>query len=224
MDTGDWALDPADRLRIRAADEAGLPYLVLRDGDGVQRIAALRSHAASLVIGRDRASDVSVPWDDRVSRTHAQLARVGASWSIEDHGLSRNGTFVNEERVTERRRLRHGDVIRVGHTTILFRAPAPTDADATAPESRLAPPPPLSAGQRRVLRALCKPCLAPGGPHAPASNEAIAAELHLSVDAVKTHLRALFEKFEIGALARSAKRAELAKRAFQTGAISDADL
>lgn len=221
METGDWALDPADRLRIREADERGLPFLVLRDGDGVQRIAPLRSHAASLVIGRDRASDVAVPWDDRVSRTHAQLARVGMSWSIEDHGLSRNGTFVNEERVTERRRLRHGDVIRVGHTTILFRAPDAADVAETAPESRIAPPPPLSAGQRRVLRALCRPCLAPGGPHAPASNEAIAAELHLSVDAVKAHLRQLFRRFDIESLPQIQKRTALVRIAIEAGSLRD---
>ena len=221
MDTGDWALDPADRLRIREADQRGLPFLVLRDGDGTQRIAALRSHAASLVIGRDRASDISVSWDDRVSRTHAQLTRIGASWSIEDHGLSRNGTFVNEERLVDRRRLNHGDVIRVGHTTILFRDPAPSDVDVTAPESRLVPPPPLSAGQRRVLRALCRPCLAPGGPHAPASNEAIAAELHLSVDAVKAHLRQLFRRFDIESLPQIQKRTALVRIALEAGALRE---
>jgi hypothetical protein len=221
VDTGDWALDPADRMRIREADRRGLPFLVMRDGEGVQRILALRSHASSLVIGRDRASDIAIPWDDRVSRTHAQLVRIGASWSVEDPGLSRNGTYVNEERVVDRRRLGHGDVIRVGHTTLLFRAPAASDAAATAPESRLAPPPPLSAGQRRVLRALCRPCMAPGGPHAPASNEAIAAELHLSVDAVKAHLRQLFRRFDIESLPQIQKRTALVRIALEAGALRD---
>ena len=44
------------------------------------------------------------------------------------------------------------------------------------------------------------------------------------MDAVKTHLRALFEKFGVGDLPRQAKRAELVKRAFQLGAISPRDL
>ena len=40
-----------------------------------------------------------------------------------DDGLSRNGTFVNGERVTRRRRLLDGDELRIGSTTIRFRAP-----------------------------------------------------------------------------------------------------
>ncbi len=221
VDIGVWALDPADRIRIREADERGLPYLVLRDGEGAQRILPLRSHATSLAIGRDRASEVAIPWDDRVSRTHAQLTRVGSSWSIEDQGLSRNGTFVNEERINARRRLHHGDVGRVGHTTVMFRSPEEPEAQATAPEIALVPPRALSAGQRRVLQALCRPCLAPGGPHAPASNEAIAAELHLSVDAVKAHLRMLFRRFDIEDLPQIQKRTALVRLAVEAGALRD---
>ncbi|MGD9571126.1 MAG: FHA domain-containing protein [Thermoleophilia bacterium] len=221
MDIGVWALDPADRIQIREADAHGLPYLVLRDGEGVQRILPLRSHASALAIGRDRASEVAIPWDDRVSRTHAQLVRVGASWSVEDQGLSRNGTFVNEERITARRRLHHGDVVRVGHTTVMFRAPGETEAQATAPEVALVPPRALSPGQRKVLQALCRPCLAPGGPHAPASNDAIAAELHLSVDAVKAHLRMLFRRFDIEDLPQIQKRTALVRLAVEAGALRD---
>ncbi|MGH2919200.1 MAG: response regulator transcription factor, partial [Solirubrobacteraceae bacterium] len=57
----------------------------------------------------------------------------------------------------------------------------------------------------------------------PASNQQIADELVVSVEAVKTHLRALFDKFAVGDLPRQAKRGQLVKRAFQTGAISTKD-
>ena len=40
----------------------------------------------------------------------------------------------------------------------------------------------------------------------PATNQAIAEELHLSVDAVKTHMRALFEKLEVEDLPQNRKR------------------
>jgi hypothetical protein len=46
----------------------------------------------------------------------------------------------------------------------------------------------------------------------------------LSVEAVKTHLRVLFERFDVGELPRQSKRVELVKRAFQSGTISPRDL
>ena len=94
-----WPTDPKDRMRVREAETAGEPFLVLRDGDGVQRIVVLDSERAQAVIGRAPDSEVAIEWDDRVSRTHAKLERVGREWSVEDDGLSRNGTYVNEERV-----------------------------------------------------------------------------------------------------------------------------
>ena len=75
-----------------------------------------------------------------------------------------------------------------------------------------------------MLIALCRPFRDDDGFATPASNQQIADELVLSVEAVKTHLRALFEKFGVGDLPRQAKRAELVKRAFQLGAISPRDL
>jgi len=221
---GLWPADPRDRLRIREAEATGAPFLVLRDDSGVQRIVPLADDQGTAIVGRSPDSDVPIEWDDRVSRTHAQLTRVGSRWHVEDDGLSRNGTFVNEQRVHRRRALSDGDGVRVGHTAIVFRAPvaAPGASLATAPESRLAEPPPVSAGQRRVLEALCRPCLAPGGPHPPASNEQIAAELHLSIDAVKAHLRQLFRRFDIEELPQIQKRTALVRIAIQAGILRSA--
>jgi hypothetical protein len=42
----------------------------------------------------------------------------------------------------------------------------------------------------------------------------------LSVDAVKTHMRALFDRFELRDVAQSHKRLRLAERAFESGALS----
>ena len=221
---GLWPTDPRDRLRIREAEAVGTPFLVLRDDAGAQRIVPISDDRAAAVIGRSADNDVPIEWDDRVSRTHAQLTRVGRRWHVEDEGLSRNGTFVNEQRVHGRRALRDGDVVRVGHTAIVFRAPLSGGGASmpTAPESRLAEPPPLSAGQRRVLDALCRPCLAPGGPHPPASNERIAAELHLSIDAVKAHLRQLFRRFDIEELPQIQMRTALVRIAIEAGILRSA--
>lgn len=224
-DKGLWPTDPRDRLRIREAEAAGSSFLVLRDEGGAQRIVALLDERAAAVIGRSPESEVPIEWDDRVSRTHAQLLRVGRRWYVEDEGLSRNGTFVNEQRVHGRRGLGDGDVIRVGHTAIAFHTPVAGAGASlpTTPESRLAEPPPLSPGQRRVLAALCRPCLVPAGPHPPASNEQIAAELHLSVDAVKAQLRQLFRRFDIEELPQIQKRTALVRLTIEGGILRSAD-
>jgi len=214
-----WPGDPRDRMHIREAERAGKPFLVMRDEEGQQRLVTLADDPGTVVVGRSEDSDVPVPWDDRVSRTHAQLVRVGTRWYVEDDGLSRNGTWVNEERVTGRRALGDGDVLRVGHTAVLVRIPSQGTSDPTRPESRFAPAAPLPPGQRRVLEALCRPCLAPGGPHPPASNEQIAGELHLSVDAVKAHLRQLFRRFDIEHLPQIQKRTALVRITIESGIL-----
>jgi pSer/pThr/pTyr-binding forkhead associated (FHA) protein len=65
-----------------------------------------------------------------VSGRHARIARDGDSFVVEDLE-SRNGTFVNGERIT-RRVLRHGDVVLVGKHTLLFDAEAAGGAAGAA--------------------------------------------------------------------------------------------
>jgi DNA-binding CsgD family transcriptional regulator len=82
----------------------------------------------------------------------------------------------------------------------------------------------VSAAQRRVLLALCRPFKDGAAFATPATNKQIAEELHLSVDAVKTHLRALFEKFEVTELPQNKKRAGLVERALQSGLVREQEL
>ena len=120
--------------------------------------------------------------------------------------------------------LRDGDVIRVGRTRIRFRAPVAGGGDSTVISSDLAEAAAgVSPAQRRVLVALCRPFKEGAAFASPATNAQIAAELHLSVDAVKTHLRALFEKFDLADAPQSRKRVDLVQRAMQTGLISERD-
>ena len=59
----------------------------------------------------------------------------------------------------------------------------------------------------------------------PATNQHIADELFLSVDAVKgDHLRGLSEKFGIGDVEENRKRALLVERALTTGMVGERDL
>ena len=88
----------------------GQPFLLYRDGKGRQQLLELDRDRVS--IGRRVGCDLALPWDDEVSRVHAELQRMGTEWVACDDGLSYNGTFVNGERVRGRRRLAAGDVVR----------------------------------------------------------------------------------------------------------------
>jgi pSer/pThr/pTyr-binding forkhead associated (FHA) protein len=110
----------------------GFAFLLYRDGGGTQRIFPLEdSSYRKPVVGRDPASDVNLPWDPKVSGLHAELERVGDDWVIVDDGLSRNGTYVNGERLHGRCKLREGDLVRFGETIALFRKPLTASPDAT---------------------------------------------------------------------------------------------
>src|SRR4051812_24668659 len=152
------AASPAELQERLEAARGGLPFLVLDDADGRQVIVQLRASGTRLTIGRRETNDVALPWDERASRVHAELENVGGDWVLIDDGLSSNGTWVNEARLAGRRRLRDGDVIRVGGTLIAFCAPSETSA-ATALGDDASSPRHVSPGQLRVLVALCRPRL-----------------------------------------------------------------
>ena len=67
----------------------------------------------------------------------------------------------------------------------------------------------LSDAQKRVLLALCRPFKDASAFVTPATNQEIAAELYLSVEAVKKHMRALFERFGVEELPQYEKRNRL---------------
>jgi pSer/pThr/pTyr-binding forkhead associated (FHA) protein len=214
---------PADVAARLEAEREGLPHLVLRDGSKTQLIVQLRGDR-SLTIGRGDGADLQLHWDPDVSRAHAEIERVGGCWTICDDGLSRNGTFVNGERIGRRQRLRDEDLLALGHTVLIFRDSAGAGLSETNFGDSDVRPPVLSEAQRRVLTALCRPYKTSGPFTSPATNLQIADELCLSVAAVKTHLRALFARFNVNDLPQGHKRAKLVERAFQTGLISERDL
>lgn len=221
MGVGPHDLTPAELARKVAADRDGRPYLLLRDDDGALLVRPL--DGTQVTIGRLPESDLCLHWDGRVSRTHAQLEAVGGRWTVVDGGLSRNGTFVNDRRVSARRALDDGDVLRFGGTVIVYHGAA-SIATLTDLEEDLAGVLSLSAGQRRVLVALCRPLLADDAAVVPATNPEIAAELTLTVEGVRTHMRALFDRFGLEDLPRQRKRSELARRAIQAGIVTRQDL
>ncbi len=213
---------PSELIDQLEADGGADSYLLFRDATSKQRILPL-SGRSQLTVGRLAGSDLALGWDPEISRAHARLERIGDQWTVLDDGISRNGTFVNEDRVYGRRRLADRDVLRFGRTEILYRNPLERGGETSpsADRSRLGR---LSPSQRRVLIALCAPLAAPGPIAAPASNREIAQELCLSVEAVRTHLKALFELLEVPALPQNRKRAELARRALCAGVVMPGDV
>lgn len=218
------ASTPAELQQRIEAERAGTPFLLYRDGEGRQHIVDLDAAAEQVTIGRRESHEVALEWDPDVSRVHAELKLVGGDWTVADDGLSRNGTYVDGERITGRRRLRHGNTIRAGGTLIVFCAPLEHESQPTGAGEDMPDRQDLSPTQRNVLVALCRPFKEDGTFATPATNQQIADELYLSVDAVKTCLRALFRKFGVQDLPQNQKRAQLVWRALQTGVVTPREL
>jgi pSer/pThr/pTyr-binding forkhead associated (FHA) protein len=228
----------SDAQAVTEAERSGRPFLVFRDGDGRQQLFFFDPGAASVTVGRSSSADLALAWDNRVSRLHARFEREQQEdWVLVDDGISSNGTYVNEERVSGRHRLADGDVVRFGRTAVTHRSP--TQRTPPAPEQRAASPstpdpdpgavpPPgsvsLSTTQRRVLVALCRPYKGRGTLATPAGDEQIADEVVLSVSEVKRHVRVLYAKLGIEGPPGPETRVHLAERAFSAKVISERDL
>lgn len=72
---------------------------------------------ATVVLGRSRECELRLP-DTDTSRRHAKIVCAGGDFVLHDLA-STNGTFVNGERV-EQHRLRAGDRIQIGASTVTF--------------------------------------------------------------------------------------------------------
>jgi pSer/pThr/pTyr-binding forkhead associated (FHA) protein len=216
--SGPHASTPAELKARLETERRGVDYLHYRGADGAQRIFELDPHGGPITVGRRADNAVPLDWDSEVSRVHAQLEPVGGDWVLVDDGLSRNGTFVNGERTAGRRRLRDGDRLCFGETVVHFRAPLGDESRSTAAVTTGGGQLSLTETQRKLLVALCRP-LEDSAYATPATNREIADEIHLSVDAVKAHLRVLFERLGIDDLPQNQKRARLAAVALVDGLV-----
>src|SRR2546430_2318961 len=104
-----------------------------------------------VIIGRSSSRSTFVLKDSEASRRHASLIPQGQSVNVQDLG-STNGTFVNDERIDERRMVEVGDRLRIGTTVIEVR-PGPGVKEPAAAEDEAAaggagPAPPAGAPAR----------------------------------------------------------------------------
>ena len=98
--------------------------LVISSSGGAPRVHPLG--AAGVSVGRAAGSDLAFPDDSGLSRRHLAFEPSGTGWAVRDLG-SKNGTFVNSERIGEVRVLSNGDLITAGHLSIEFRDGTPIE-------------------------------------------------------------------------------------------------
>ena len=174
--------------------------------------------AGRLTLGSDPANDLALTADPTLSRLHAVLERYEAGWCVRDLD-SRNGTFVNGQRIWSERPLRPGDELRVGATRLVYRGDEPGGAGTQASE----PAPELTRREREVLLVLCRTVLAGEAFTEPASIREIADALVVTEAAVKQHLAHLYDKFGIHG-GGERRRVRLANDALRRGAVTMAGL
>lgn len=208
---------PRELQAVIYAERRGAAFVHFRDHDGGQVIVSLEG-LRRVNVGRNEANDLALPFDESVSGLHAVLEQIADEWTVEDDGLSRNGSFLNGLRLQGRQRLRDGDWLRFGHTTVAYRMPASGPRFQTSADSEVAGIS-VTAAQQRVLIELCRPQVAEQE-RLPATNRQIADRLVVSTETVKSHLRELFGRFGLDGTPAREKRAALVDRALQTGAIS----
>jgi pSer/pThr/pTyr-binding forkhead associated (FHA) protein len=109
-------LTPRTLRHTIAAPPRAHTRLLAFDVGGEPRLFAL--HAELVRVGRGLAADVCLD-DGTVSRRHALLLTRpdGRVEVIDEHSAA--GTFVGGRRV-DRQVLRHGDILRIGRTDVVF--------------------------------------------------------------------------------------------------------
>lgn len=97
------------------SESEGTLHILLRDSTVIERDLV----KVETTIGKGPQNDIILP-DASVSSSHAMISFADGVFTLNDLG-SRNGTFINEARVLEPRKLQHGDLIKMGHCTLTFR-------------------------------------------------------------------------------------------------------
>jgi DNA-binding CsgD family transcriptional regulator len=169
--------------------------LVLRSQSPFLPEATFRLQSGTFVLGRSSTCDFVVK-DASISRRHAQITLTGGKMGIRDLG-SRNGTYLNAERVHECG-VQRGDHVSFGKVTFLLTH---MDENGVEPDSEcetdrcddlgktiyLDPVKLLSKSQRRVFAHLADGL----------SDKEIAEQLHVSPFTVHNHVTAIFRILKV---------------------------
>ena len=195
--------DPVRARQPRAWVEiAGLPELFF--------------NSERVTVGRT-GTDIELA-DTSVSRLHAVFERVSTGWIVHDLG-STYGTTLNGVRATGARVVHDGDVLTFGATSLTFRCWDTSEVLLTAPPPEM---PRVTARERDLLVALCRPVLNGDMLAEPASVRAMSAELVVSESAVKKLLTRIYDKF--GLTDERRRRGYLAAEALRRGVVTSRDV
>ena len=104
---------PKDDAKIQRP--AALLHIMMRDGSVIERDL----NENEVKIGKGPQNDIILS-DASVSGVHAMISFENGEYKLSDLG-SRNGTLLNEARITEQRVIQHGDLIKMGHCALTFR-------------------------------------------------------------------------------------------------------
>ena len=174
-----------------------------------------------VTLGQASTNLVSLKHDATISRLHAVLENLGFAWSIRDVG-SRNGTYLNGEKISAERVLRSGDDLRVGKSRLIFwevkEGDELTGSEATISADPAQLPPSLTRRELEVLVVLCRPLVSDDPFPAAASVRRMAQELFVTEAAIKQHLQNLYDKFAIPT--EGERRVRLANEAIRRGAVT----
>lgn len=131
---------------VRAHEPRSTRRVTITNGPHGGASHELPAAPARLVIGRAESAEISLA-DADASREHAELIIDATGVLVRDLG-SKNGVFVGEKKVSERR-LSDRDEVRIGATILSFEdadelslAALEALPDAPAPGPSLPPPPP----------------------------------------------------------------------------------
>jgi len=86
---------------------------------------------SEVVLGREGVS-ATIADDSELSRRHAAVRPAAGGFEIEDLG-SRNGTFVNGQKIEGATRLAGGDSIKIGQTVLALEGVAQAAVTAVTP-------------------------------------------------------------------------------------------
>ena len=104
-------------IRASGVSTAGAEArLVVMASDSLEPGSIIRA-AGAVSIGRSPENAVALPDDDFVSSRHARVEIRGATARVVDLD-SRNGTFLNGERIVNSQAIGLGDVVRIGATEL----------------------------------------------------------------------------------------------------------
>lgn len=118
---------------LKAIDRDNAPSLEVMEGPQAGTRFALSEKNQDIVVGRDPACEFKID-SDVISRKHARIEKRFDTVVLHDLE-SKNGTFVNRERVQEKG-LQDGDIVHLGTLALSFRNPQELAFDLEPPRTR----------------------------------------------------------------------------------------